>query len=119
MGGNTSLVDIKTVSESKRRLLVIKDSFANCFVPFLAGSYDKIIMVDCRYNKGKIGTIFREYKDITDVLVLFNIEKFREDTHLSFLELNSSSLEEEISGKDEKNNASPGDDILDGLISLD
>ncbi len=116
---NTKKIEINTKNNTPKTLLVVKDSFANCFVPFLAASYDKIIMVDCRYNKGKIGTIFREYKDITDVLVLFNIEKFREDTHLSFLELNSSSLEKEISGKDEKNNASPGDDILDGLISLD
>lgn len=116
---NTKKIEINTKNNTKKTLLVVKDSFANCFVPFLAGSYDKIIMADCRYNKGRIGTVFREYKDITDVLVIFNIEKFSEDTHLSFLKLSPSGLKEELAGKDEKNNANTGDDILGGLISLD
>ena len=35
LGGNASVIDIKTVSSSQKRLLVLKDSFANCFIPFL------------------------------------------------------------------------------------
>ncbi len=122
---NTKKIVIKTGSRTGKTLLVVKDSFANCFVPFLAESYDEIIMVDPRYTKAKIGTIFREYKEITDVLVLFNIEKFRQDTHLSVLKLRSGDLkkEEEKNGPektegDDKGD-DEGDDIFDGLISLD
>src|SRR5699024_1697247 len=33
LGGNPSVIDIRTVSPEKKRLLVLKDSFANCFIP--------------------------------------------------------------------------------------
>ena len=52
LGGNTSVLDIRTVSTSRDRLLVIKDSFANCFVPFLAPYYREIVVVDPRYYSG-------------------------------------------------------------------
>ena len=35
LGGNSSLLDIRTVSTSTKRLLLVKDSFANSFIPFL------------------------------------------------------------------------------------
>lgn len=44
LGGNTSLIDIKTVSESQRRLLLVKDSFANSFVPFLTPYFREIVV---------------------------------------------------------------------------
>ena len=46
LGGNFSVVDIRTVSESNRRLLLIKDSYANSFVPFLTPYFREIVMVD-------------------------------------------------------------------------
>ena len=118
---NTKKIVIKTGNKTGKTLLVVKDSFANCFVPFLAESYDEIIMVDPRYTKAKIGTIFREYKEITDVLVLFNIEKFRKDTHLSVLKLRPGDLrgDEEQNEPEKTEGDDEEDDILDGLISLD
>ena len=49
LGGNTSVIDIKTVSTSQKRLLVVKDSFADCFIPFLTPHYREIVVVDPRY----------------------------------------------------------------------
>lgn len=109
---NTGKIVIKTGSKTGRTLLVIKDSFANCFIPFLANDYDEIIMVDPRYTKRKIGAVLKEYKEITDVCVLFNIEKFRQDTHLSVLKFQPERWEKEKESESE-------DDIFGDLIPLD
>ena len=55
LGGNTSVIDIKTVSTSQKRLLIVKDSFADCFIPFLAPYYREIVVVDPRYYSGDYG----------------------------------------------------------------
>ena len=70
LGGNFSVVDIRTVSESNRRLLLIKDSYANSFVPFLTPYFREIVMVDPRYYSGTIGDIMDTY-EITDTLFLY------------------------------------------------
>lgn len=85
--GNTKqiVIDVKG-NHTGKTLLVIKDSFANSFVPFLLDDYDRIIMLDLRYRKDSIFSVFEEYPDISDILVLNNVEKFAEDVHLMFLE---------------------------------
>ncbi len=80
-GGNSSVIDIKTVSQDKRRLLVIKDSYANCFVPFLTPYYREIVMVDPRYYSGNIEDILQTYK-ISDVLFLYSGNTFLQDNNL-------------------------------------
>lgn len=82
---NTSKMEIETKAGTKRRLLLIKDSFANCFVPFLAEHYDKIIMIDCRYGKENVRELMADHEEITDVLVMYNTQKFLQDTNLSLL----------------------------------
>lgn len=119
---NTGKIIVDTEAHTGKTLLVVKDSFANCFVPFLSASYDRIIMVDCRYTKTRIGSIWKEYPEITDVLVLFNDTKFRQDTHLSVLKFRPEELEQEKT--EEKPEESEDDDdseedFLDDLISLD
>lgn len=54
LGGDFSVVDIKTVSTESKRLLLIKDSFADCFVQFLTPYYREIVVVDPRYYSGTI-----------------------------------------------------------------
>lgn len=61
-----------------RRLLIVKDSQANCFLPFLTGSFGEIHMLDLRYYQGSV----KEYllvNRITDVLVLYGMDGFAED----------------------------------------
>lgn len=90
---NTAKIEIQTKAETGKSLLLIKDSFANCFVPFLAGDFDTIVMADLRYGKGNVYDIMDEY-DITDVMVLYNVEKFMQDTNLRALEQKSESMDE-------------------------
>lgn len=82
LGGNSSVIDIRTVSPKKKRLLVLKDSFANCFIPFLTPYYREIVVVDPRYYSGTIGDIMDTYR-ITDALVLYSGNTFFTDNHLS------------------------------------
>ena len=74
--GNTAKITVDTGIEGKGTLLLVKDSYANCFVPFLAENFSRIVMVDLRYNSDCIDDVMDEYPDITDVMVLYNIEKF-------------------------------------------
>lgn len=81
-GGNTSVMDIKTVSTSEKRLLVVKDSFANCFIPFLAPHYREIVVVDPRYYSGTMEDIMETYR-ITDTLIMYSGNTFVTDNHIS------------------------------------
>lgn len=81
-GGNHSLVDISTVNETDRKLLIFKDSYANCFVPFLLPYYSEIIMVDPRYYYDNVDMVIENYA-ITDVLFLYNMDTFMTDNSLA------------------------------------
>lgn len=91
---NTAKIEIRTKAGTGKSLLLLKDSFANCFVPFLAGDFDKIIMADLRYGKGSIYDVLDEYPDITDIMVLYNEEKFMQDTNMHALDKKEESMEE-------------------------
>ena len=82
LGGNTSVIDIRTVSTSQKRLLVVKDSFADCFVPFLAPYYREIVVVDPRYYSGTMADIMESYR-ITDALILYSGNTFFTDNNIS------------------------------------
>lgn len=69
MGGDHSLLDIKTETQNKRTLLVLKDSYANAFMPWLVHSFQRVVAVDPRSFGGDIGEIIEEY-DVTDVLLM-------------------------------------------------
>lgn len=81
-GGNTSVMDIRTVSTSRKRLLVVKDSFADCFIPLLTPYYREIVVVDPRYYSGTMEDIMDTYR-ITDILVLYSGNTFMTDNNIS------------------------------------
>lgn len=83
---NTARVHITTSADTDRRLLVVKDSFANCFLPFLAGDYKEILMIDCRYGKENVRDLLAAHEEITDILVMYNSKKFMQDTNLRALD---------------------------------
>lgn len=91
---NTAKIQISTTADTGRSLLVVKDSFANCFAPFLAGDYETITMVDCRYGNENVNAILKKQNEITDVLVLYNIRKFMQDKNLHKLDITADGMEE-------------------------
>lgn len=82
LGGNSSLLDIRTVSTSIKRLLLVKDSFANSFIPFLTPYYREIVVVDPRYYSGTINDLMDSYR-ISEVLFLYSGNTFFKDNNIS------------------------------------
>lgn len=86
-GGNYSEVVISREGtledslEETRNLLLIKDSFANAFAPFVAEHYDNVYMIDLRYYRGDLAE-YMEENNITDVLVLYNVSNFISDKNM-------------------------------------
>jgi hypothetical protein len=81
LGGNASVCVIDGAADSTEKLLIIKDSYANCFVPFLTDTYQEIHMLDLRYYHEDVGAYIQDH-GITEVLVLYNADNFLTDTNL-------------------------------------
>jgi hypothetical protein len=82
LGGNYSRLDIQTLNDNDRCLLLIKDSYANCFVQFLIPYYEKIVLIDPRYYYDEIEQVIAK-EQITDILFLYNMNTFLEDRSLA------------------------------------
>lgn len=75
------LVEIEnSTAATQDELLLIKDSYANSMVPFLAHHYSKIYVLDTRYYRDGPSAFLAEHKDITDVLLLYNMNTLDNDT---------------------------------------
>lgn len=75
---NHAFVEIDTGYETGKTLLVIKDSYANCFIPLLLPHYDTIYVLDPRYYNGRLSDLIGQYAS-GDVLVLYNCVHFLDD----------------------------------------
>ena len=84
-GGNHALINIKTLGDPNKKLLIIKDSYANCFLPFLTSHYGEINVVDLRYYYDDLDKLI-ENKEITDVLFLYNANTFNSDDSILNIE---------------------------------
>lgn len=80
-GGNFSRIQIVTDNLNGKNLLVIKDSYANCFVPLLIPYFESIVMIDPRYFTDDIENVL-EMTDFTHLLYLYNVNTFLEDTSI-------------------------------------
>ena len=79
--GNNGLSRIKGDGTGRGRILVIKDSYANCFVPYLTANYADIDVVDFRnYNYGLDQLIADNGYD--QILVLYSFDSFKSDPYL-------------------------------------
>lgn len=70
--------------EEGRTLLVIKDSFGNCFAPFAANHYARTVVVDLRYVNIPVSKLMRVYP-ADDILILYNSAQFMDDKDISKL----------------------------------
>ncbi len=59
-------------------LVVVKESYANALIPFLADHYQTIHVIDYRYWKGSLNT-FVSKNGVTDVMFMNNISMTRSD----------------------------------------
>lgn len=83
-GGNYGELRIETASGSGRRALIIKDSFANSFVPFMTGDFSEIDMIDLRYFTGDVDQLIHD-RGITDIIVLYELSNMLNDENITKL----------------------------------
>lgn len=81
-GGNHSRIDITTPLDENKNLLIFKDSYANCLIPFLQPYFRSIIVIDPRYYYDDIDSLITD-NSITDILFLYNVDTFMTDTSLA------------------------------------
>ncbi|PWL42715.1 MAG: hypothetical protein DBY42_03660 [Bacillota bacterium] len=82
LDGNHSLVRI-TNPQGTGKLLLIRDSYGNCFAPFLAESYQEVVLVDLRYYKADLGQLLEEGFD--HILVLYSLSNYMTDGNVPLL----------------------------------
>ena len=77
--GNNGYSTIKGNGDGK--ILVIKDSYANCFVPFLTQDFAQIDVLDMRFYMQNVNLLMEE-QQYDEVLVLYNSETFDTDIYV-------------------------------------
>ena len=80
-GGNYGVVEIKTAVNNGKRLLVIKDSYANSLIPYLTAEYEYIVMVDPRFYTGSIGQVIENGR-VNEILVFYEMSNFINDSEM-------------------------------------
>ncbi len=84
LGGNSDYIKIyKPQAEDRERLLIIKDSFANSVIPFLANHYD-IDVVDLRFYNGSVYDLANEIQ-ADKILILYGIDSLATSDTLTLL----------------------------------
>ncbi|WP_101773600.1 DHHW family protein [Peptostreptococcus faecalis] len=80
-GGNHTQIKIRTNVETDKKLLLIKDSYANAMLPFLVNNYAEINVIDLRYFSGSLKEVLNN-NDVTDVLILNGVNTFNSDSSI-------------------------------------
>lgn len=84
LDGNQPFERITNKNAPEGKLIVIKDSFAHCLVPFLADNYSEIVMVDLRYYKASVSDLIKT-ENADQVLIAYGIDNLATDTDLLWL----------------------------------
>lgn len=83
LNGNHPLVHIQTENTGKN-ILILRDSYANIFTPYLLSEYENIYLFDLRYNKSEVSQFILD-NQIDEVLVFYSAKNFMSDTNFAFL----------------------------------
>ena len=85
LGGNHGICFVENKNAAENELLIIKDSYANCFIPFIAEHYSKITVIDPRYCAHSVLKNINP-SDFDGVLVLFNVSGFSQEQNFTLIE---------------------------------
>jgi hypothetical protein len=75
LGGDFPLIKIVSSIKNNKKILVLKDSYGNAFVPYLASHYEEIYVIDYRYYEGGVKNLVKN-NNITDILFAHNVFMF-------------------------------------------
>ncbi|MGI6212104.1 MAG: DHHW family protein [Anaerovoracaceae bacterium] len=82
LDGNNGYTTIR--GKGSGSLLVVKDSYANCFVPYLTKNYRRIGVLDYRGYSYGLRKLIKQEK-YQEVLILYSFDGFRRDKKLPYL----------------------------------
>jgi hypothetical protein len=81
LGRNSPIMEITTDLGNDKSLLMFKDSFAHCMLPFLVNHYSRITVLDMRYLGENIGQ-FVDFAEYEQVIFVYEATNFAQDTNL-------------------------------------
>jgi len=71
LGGDYPLMKIASSVKNGRKIIVVKDSYGNAFVPYLSSHYEEVFVIDYRYFKENIKTLVKN-EGVQDLLFAHN-----------------------------------------------
>lgn len=84
LDGNHALTTIENPGAAGGTLLVIKDSYAHGFAPFLAADYRTVYLLDLRFYRGSVSG-FAEEHGVDALLFLYGIDTLLTDSNSAWL----------------------------------
>ena len=84
LGNDIPLINIKTSLKNDRKLLVIKNDYADCFIPFLIQHFSEISIVSPECLKNGMSSLINQ-KEYSQTLFLFGIDDFPDSDILSVI----------------------------------
>lgn len=81
LNANQPTTRITTSTQNGRKLLLVKDSYANAFVQMALPDYEEIHVIDLRYFQQSVYDYIEE-NGVTDVLLLYTLKGFCSNTNL-------------------------------------
>ena len=85
LDNNHPLIKISTSIKNGKKLAIIKDSYANSFIPFLTNHFEELHVIDLRFYNSNINKYLNE-NDLNDVLFYYNVKNFSEEKSLIFID---------------------------------
>lgn len=83
--GNNALTLIKNNNISNdSKILLIKDSYANSFVQFIANNYNETYIVDLRSFSNNFNSFFQS-NNFNDVIIMYSLKNLSEDLNIAKL----------------------------------
>lgn len=85
LDGNHSVVRIhNSDAKTDETILVVRDSYSNCFGGFLCETYENVILVDLRYYKKPVSDLCKTEKP-DNILICYSLHNFLTDNNIIWL----------------------------------
>lgn len=84
LGGNHALVVIETSNTLGDEIVIVKDSYANSFIPFLINHYSKIHVIDLRFYNMPVSE-YLSSNNIDELLLFYSSSGFNNESRINLL----------------------------------
>lgn len=84
LDGNHTLVEIENPDAPAGTILLIKDSYAHGFAPFLAEHYSRVLLLDLRFYRGSVSELI-ETEQVEELLFVYGTNTLLTDTNSAWL----------------------------------